>query len=76
MPFQTSGGLPDAAKHVLPTHAQYIYKEAFNHAYDEYKNAENRRGHENRETIDHKVAWAAVKQKYAKGGGDKLYPIG
>lgn len=66
MPYASIHELPESVKHVLPTHAQNIYKEAFNHAYDEYKDPEDRRGHEDRETVAHKVAWAAVKQKYEK----------
>lgn len=47
---------------VLPQHAQEIYKEAFNHAFDEYAE----RGPEGREETAHKVAWSAVKKKYRK----------
>ena len=71
MPFPSASDLPTSIRKVLPTHAQHIYKEAFNSAYDEYKSTADRRGGEDRETVAHKVAWAAVKQKYAKGADEK-----
>lgn len=30
MPYKTKSDLPESVKHVLPSHAQDIYKEAFN----------------------------------------------
>ena len=36
MPYDSTKDLPDSVRHVLPGHAQDIYKEAFNNAYDEY----------------------------------------
>lgn len=75
MPYQTNESLPDNVKDVLPTHAQHIYKEAFNSAYDEYKDANERRDNDDRETVAHKVAWAAVKKKYEKGTDDKWHRI-
>lgn len=60
--------LPPGVKDKLPAHAQDIYREAFNNAWDEYKDASKRRGNESQEEVAHKVAWAAVKQKYEKVG--------
>jgi cation transport regulator len=74
MPFNNNEDLPESVKNVLPTHAQHIYKDAFNSAYDEYKKPEDRRGDEDREEVSHKVAWAAVKKKYEKGADDKWHP--
>ena len=37
MPYSKVSELPNSVKNVLPSHAQDIYKEAFNIAYDEYK---------------------------------------
>ena len=37
MPFKTTSELPEAVQDVLPEHAQHIYKEAFNNAWEEYK---------------------------------------
>lgn len=67
MPYQSTNALPDAVRDHLPKHAQEIYKEAFNSAWDEYKEAKDRRGDASREEVAHKVAWSAVKQKYEKG---------
>ena len=66
--YRTDAELPDSVKDNLPSHAQDIYREAFNSAWEEYKDAAKRRGNESREEVAHKVAWAAVKQKYEKIG--------
>lgn len=71
MPYSTKNDLPDNVRNVLPEHAQDIYKEAFNSAYDEYKDPDNRRGNTDREETAHRVAWSAVKQKYSKGDDGK-----
>jgi cation transport regulator len=62
MPYKSTTDLPDTVRDKLPAHAQEIYKEAFNSAFDEYKE----RGDDGREATAHKVAWAAVKKKYEK----------
>ncbi|WAT02238.1 putative cation transport regulator ChaB [Rouxiella chamberiensis] len=74
MPYKQRTDLPDSVKHVLPPHAQDIYKEAFNSAWDEYKDSSDRRGDDSREETAHKVAWAAVKHAYKKGDDDKWHP--
>ena len=66
MPYKKITELPDGVKDNLPTHAQDIYKEAFNSAWDEYDTPEERRGDATREETAHRVAWATVKQKYEK----------
>ena len=68
MPYNTVNELPENVKNVLPKHAQEIYKEAFNHAYNEYEDPEARRDDADREEVAHRVAWSAVKHKYEKGG--------
>lgn len=68
MPYRSNRGLPDSVKGSLPEHAQSIYREAFNHAWDEYKNPAKRRKGGSREETAHRVAWAAVKGKYKKRG--------
>ena len=75
MPYTSTNELPDSVKSVLPAHAQDIYKEAFNSAYDEYKDKDDRRDDASREETAHKVAWAAVKKKYEKGDNDRWHPI-
>ena len=66
MPYDTLNDLPDAVKKHLPKHAQEIYREAYNSAWEEYKDPEDRRGKASREETAHRVAWAAVKRKYQK----------
>lgn len=73
MPYSSKNELPESVKNVLPSHAQDIYKEAFNNAYDEYKDPEDRRGNEDREEVAHKVAWSAVKRKYEKAADGKWH---
>lgn len=73
MPYNNISELPASVRNVLPNHAKDIYKEAFNNAYEEYKNPESRRGNADREEVAHKVAWKAVKTKYAKGDDDKWH---
>lgn len=74
MPYDNRDELPDNVRNVLPQHAQKIYQQAFNSAWDEYSNPSDRRGHESREEAAHRVAWAAVKSKYEKGDDDKWHP--
>lgn len=73
MPYSTIAELPESVKNVLPKHAQDIYKEAFNSAWDEYKDPEERRDDASREEVSHRVAWAAVKKKYAKGDDERWH---
>jgi cation transport regulator len=66
MPYQSKSELPDNVKNVLPAHAQEIYMEAFNSAWQEYDKPAERRGDSSREETAHRVAWSAVKNKYEK----------
>jgi cation transport regulator len=66
MPYTRNSDLPDSVKDNIPDHAQDIYREAYNSAWKQYKNPEDRRGDSSREETAHQVAWAAVKQKYEK----------
>ncbi len=66
MPYQSVNELPNSVKDNLPAHAQEIYKEAYNSAWEQYKNPDDRRGDSSREEVSHQVAWAAVKQTYEK----------
>lgn len=70
MPYSQNQDLPQRVREHLPEHAQDIYREAFNHAFEQYKDAEKRRGDATREETSHKVAWSAVKSKYEKKGED------
>lgn len=67
MPYASIDDLPAPVREHLPRHAQEIYKEAFNSAWDDYAEPGERRGDDSREEVAHKVAWSAVKKDYAKG---------
>lgn len=73
MPYTKLNELPDNVKNVLPTHAQDIYKEAFNSAWQTYASADDRDDESSREETAHKVAWAAVKKTYEKGDDNKWH---
>ena len=62
MPYKTKKDLPDSVKDNLPAHAQDIYKEAYNSAWDDYDRDEERA---------HRVAWGAVKKSYHKNDDGK-----
>lgn len=66
MPYARRKDLPDQVKDNLPAHAEEIYKEAFNSAYDQYKDPDKRKKGGSREETAHRVAWSAVKQEYEK----------
>ncbi|RIK40032.1 MAG: cation transport regulator ChaB [Chloroflexi bacterium] len=68
MPYDTLQDLPDSVKDNLPKHAQEIYRAAFNSAWEQYDQPEERRDNRSREETAHAVAWAAVKDKYEKKG--------
>lgn len=70
MPYDKLKELPENVKNVLPKHAKEIYQAAYNNAWDEYKNPEDRDDEKSREETAHSVAWAAVKQKYEKNEED------
>lgn len=74
MPYSKREDLPGPVTHVLPVHAQDIYKEAFNSAWEEYKDPSNRKDGGDREETAHRVAWAAVKKKYQKGSDNSWHP--
>lgn len=73
MPYSSINELPDNVTNVLPDHAQAIYKEAFNSAYDQYDKPSERRDDASQEEVAHRVAWSAVKQKYEKGNDGKWH---
>ncbi len=68
MPYVSIEDLPKSVKNNLPKHAQEIFKEAFNNAWDEYKKSKDRKDNASREETSFKVAWAAVKHTYHKDG--------
>ena len=64
MPYLTNDDLPIPVQRYLPEHGQDIFREAFNHAWQEYA------GDPRQEEIAHRVAWAAVKRIYVKVGAE------
>jgi cation transport regulator len=62
MPYADISDLPASVRSRLPTHAQEIYRAAFNNAWEEYAIRADR------EVLAHKVAWSAVKKRYMKLG--------
>ena len=64
--YKSNSDLPESVSDNLPKHAQEIYREAFNSAWDQYKDPEDRQGDASREETAHRVAWNAVKNSYEK----------
>ena len=66
MKYQSRNELPDEVQSALRDvpHAQEIFKEAFNNAYEQYDD----------EGRAFATAWSAVKEKYAKGDDDTWHP--
>ncbi len=60
MPYDTNEELPASVRDHLPSHAQDIFREAFNHAHRE---------HHGDDAIASRIAWAAVKRRYEKVDG-------
>jgi len=56
VPYKKLTDLPDNVTDHLPKHAQEIYRAAYNSAEEQYDEEDRR----------HRVAWAAVKDKYEK----------
>jgi len=59
MPYATNSKLPSSVREHLPTHAQGIFREAFNHAFEQ---------HGGDEATVFRIAWAAVKRRYENVG--------
>lgn len=66
MPYDSNSDLPESVRDSLPKHAQDIYREAYNSAWEQYDEPEERRGNDSREETAHQVAWSAVKKKYER----------
>jgi cation transport regulator len=64
MPYDSTDELPERVKGNLPNHAQEIYMNAYNSAWEQYADPEERRGDRSREETAHAVAWSAVKETY------------
>ena len=68
MPYRKNEDLPDRVRRHLPLHAQTIFREAFNHAYERYADPSKRHYGGGRDEAAHRVTWAAVKRSYKKDG--------
>jgi cation transport regulator len=66
MPYDSKDDLPENVRNTLSEHAQEIYKEAYNSAWEQYADPDDRKGDDSREATAHKVAWSAVKEVYTK----------
>ena len=66
MPYKNLKDLPKAVRDHLPRHAQEIYLQVFNNAWDQYASPGSRKPGRGREETAHRVAWAAVEKQYAK----------
>lgn len=73
MPYVSINELPDGVRTVLPKHAQEIYKEAYNSAYDRRDTLNERCDDKSCEPAAHRVAWAAVKKAGYKKGEDERW---
>ena len=62
MPYAINADLPVLIRRHLPSHAQDIFRAAFNHAYSAHPDDPRR------EEAAHRIAWAAVKRSYVKVG--------
>jgi cation transport regulator len=59
MPYASNGQLPPSVQRHLPPHAQDIFREAFNRAFED---------HGGDDATAFRIAWAAVKRQYEKVG--------
>lgn len=66
MPYEELSELPEQVKNALPVHGQEIFRAAYNNAWSEYKDPDDRKNDASREETAHKVAWSAVKKVYHK----------
>lgn len=66
MPYQRNADLPKQVTNNLPEHAQTIFRKAWNSAWEQYEDPDDRRGDASREETANRVAWAAVKEVYEK----------
>ena len=70
MPYKSNDDLPEDVRAALPEHAQEIYREAYNSAWEQYDDPGDREGDSSREETAHAVAWSAVKDQYEKTDGE------
>ncbi len=69
--YENNQDLPENVRNNLPSHAQDIYREAFNSAWKQYDEPHERREGRTQEETAHAVAWSAVENKYEKDENGK-----
>jgi len=74
MSYESNTDLPAKIAKVLPDHAQDIYREAYNDAYDEIKQPVGDKDEVGRDDSAARLAWEAIKDNYHKGMDGKWYP--
>ncbi|MEK6291141.1 MAG: ChaB family protein [Paraburkholderia tropica] len=62
MPYATNDDLPASVRNHLPSHAQDIFRAAFNHAWAAHASDPRQ------EEAARRIAWAAVKRLYVRTG--------
>ena len=73
MPYDNTDQLRQSLQDKLPKHAQEIFMEAYNNAYERFSDPSKIRGDDTREEASNKVAWSAVKKEYEKGSDGKWH---
>lgn len=68
MPFASNADLPVSLQNILPSHAQDIFRAAFNNAWERYADPDKRQNGATQDDIARRAAWAAVKRLYRKDG--------
>jgi len=67
MPYYSDlSALPNEMRNSLALHARVIYMNAYNHAWEDKKDAENGQPDGSREAAADQMAWAAVTKVYEK----------
>ncbi len=61
VPYASNDDLPPSVREHLPPHAQDIFREAFNNAFQR---------HGSNEATAFRIAWGAVKRRYEKLGSE------
>lgn len=76
MPYQNRQELPESVRRALENvpHAQSIFVEAFNSAWEQYADPADRKAGRSREEVAQAVAWSAVKAQYRKGADGLWHP--
>jgi cation transport regulator len=64
LPYYKNSDLPDHVKSGLPDHGQDLYREAYNDAWDIFRDPARRDEGRDHEACSHDHAWAAIEAKY------------